>query len=85
MLRKVIIADVLLFLLYLSFNWIEYLGLEAFGPNSVTISSHFPFFVETSANVNGNPSTALILNFPLLIFLIAMIVNLRFIIRLQKL
>ena len=84
MLRKVIIANALLVLIYLFFNWIEYAFLSTFSPNAATLQSHFPLYVAISAAVNGEPSLALVFNFPLLIFLVAIIVNVRFIYRMQE-
>lgn len=82
--RNMIIVNALLVLFYLFFDWAEYALLNAFSPNSVIIQSHFPFYVQASGAVNGEPTVALSFNFPLLMFLIAIIVNLRYIIRLRK-
>jgi len=84
LLKKVIIANALLILFYLIFDWAEYSLLSTYGPNSAVIDSHFPFYIQASATVNGEPYLALSFNFPLLIFLIAILVNLNFIIKLQK-
>jgi hypothetical protein len=83
--RNMIIVNAVLILFYVFFNWMEYGLLSASSPTAATVQSHFPFYIQTSwMNQAGDPMAARSFNFTLLIFLIAIIANLRYIIRLQR-
>jgi hypothetical protein len=83
-LRTVIIANVILVFLYGFVNWAEYSIINVNSHlNDVTIQTYFPFYILVTRFTVGFRSV-LFVNYPLIIFTTATILNLYFIIRLQR-
>ncbi len=82
--KLMILVNGLLVFLYVFSNWAEY-SIMAIGSfhDDVTIQPYFPFYF-TVTRFNVGFSAILFLNYPLTIFLTAMLVNLYFIFRLQR-
>ena len=82
--KLIILANVVLLSLYIFFNWAEYsiISINSF-LDDVTIQTVFPFyFLVTRFSVGF--SAIFFLNYPLIIFATATIVNLHFIFKLQR-
>jgi hypothetical protein len=72
--------------LYAFFNWVEYSLLNSSKYQIITISTHFPLYFEINSHNPALNGVELIVvsNYTLIIFLIATIVNLYLVFRLQR-
>ena len=82
--KLVILANVVLLSLYIFVNWAEYSTINVNSHlNNITIQTNFPFYILVTKFSIGI-SSILFLNYPLIIFITATIVNMYFIIKLQR-
>jgi hypothetical protein len=83
-LRSVIIVNVILVFLYGFVNWAEYNIINVNSHlNDVTIQTYFPLYILVTSFTVGFRSI-FFFNYPLIIFTAATILNLYFIIKLQR-
>lgn len=85
-----ILFNALFVLVYFYFNWVEYSELNASQLRSpwqlMSINSNFPWGYRISSSLPGSVGiyTLIWVNFPLLIFLVAIMVNVYFLFRLKS-
>ncbi len=81
-LKLIFLVNVIFVVLYVLLDWLEFSTLITYNPEPVNIIANFPWYVQVGGiYVNG---IAIYPNFTLALFLLAILVNLYFIIRLQR-
>jgi hypothetical protein len=81
--KLMVLANVLFVFLYVYLNWSEYSMLNRFtGP--VSLSAHFPWYIQIYGQTGLHDILMFDNNVFLWLFLLAVFVNLYFIIRLQR-
>ena len=79
-LKLMVLVNAVFVVLYVFLNWFQYLAL-----NHQSVVTNFPWYIQYSPSTNGPGITVvMMLNFTLLVFLVAVLINVYFLIMVHR-